>query len=66
MMFPSTNRPPRNPLLYYGGMIVFALGIIGGLIFVAMVGMDSPEFRKYFMYFIGMYMVGTTLILLGK
>ncbi len=43
-MLQPADRPPRNPLLFFAEILVFALGIIGGLIFVAMVGMYSAEF----------------------
>ena len=62
----QSHRSLRNPLLYFGGIFIFGIGIICGLAFVAIAGMDSPEFGNYFTYFIGMYVVGTTLILLGK
>lgn len=65
-MFPPINRPPRRSLLFFAGILVFSLGIVGGIVFVTIVGMDSPEFQNYFVYFIGMYMAGITLGLLGK
>lgn len=60
------GRPPRHPALLLAGVLVFGLGVVGGLLFVAIVGTDSPEFRKYFIVFVGMYMVGITLAALGK
>ena len=65
MLSPS-HRPPRYPRLFRSGLFVFAAGILGGFIFVAKVGSDSPEFQNYFGYFIAIYAIGTILILLGK
>jgi hypothetical protein len=65
-MFPPSHRPPRHPRVFRFGLFVFAVGIIGGFIFVANVGSDSSEFQRYFGYFIALYAIGTILVFLGK
>ena len=65
-MFVSQNTHVRIPLLFNGGRIGLILGILGGFIFVSVVGSDSPEFRNYSGYIVCVYVVSITLILIGK
>jgi len=57
---------PLYPLMFRAGLFVFGVGIVGGLVFVATVGSNSPEFRRYFGCFVALYMVGTVLVIMGR
>ncbi len=61
-----TNLPPRYPLLLILGLLAILAGVLGGFVFVAKVGIDSPEFREGFAYFIGMFIAGKTVANLAR
>ena len=56
----------KGRLLFRLGLLIFCAGVVGGLLFVTMVGTNSTEFRAYFGYFIGAYMVGILLMIFGR
>lgn len=57
---------PRRPFLFGSGLLIFGLGVVGGIIFGFIVGTKSPSFQTYFPVFIGTYIVGMLLILAGR
>ena len=58
------NRSPKNCILMNIGMIIFALGIVGGLSIAVIYGTDSQEFKNIFGYFIAMYGLASLLYFL--
>lgn len=65
-MYQPDMRPPRWPILFFAGVLIYIISTIGVLVFAVFVGFNSVEFHKYFIYFIGSYMVGTTIIMISK
>ena len=56
----------HNVYFFVSGAALFGLSLICGLVFALIVGSDSVEFRRYFQYFIALWMAGCMLIVLGR
>jgi hypothetical protein len=56
----------RRPVLGCLGLLIFGLGVVGGIVFALFVGMDSDEFQRYFPYFMLAYALGIALFFAGK
>jgi hypothetical protein len=54
------------PFMFRAGLLIIGIGVVGGLAFVATFGSSSLEFRRYFGYFVALYMVGTVLVIMGR
>lgn len=60
------SAKPRQGVLFWLGVLIFVGGVVGGFLFVAVVGRRSPEFRAGFGYFIAAYVVGMGLMAVGR
>jgi hypothetical protein len=60
--FSRGPNPPRNTVFFITGSLLFGLALVGGLIFVAVVGTDSVECRRFLQYFIATNMAGCMLV----
>ena len=52
-----------RPIMFFFGLVLFGVGIVGGLILVLFF---SAEFTHFFGYFVALYMLGALLVFLGR
>ena len=63
----SAQRPGRaRPIMFRFGLVLFGVGIIGGLFLALFFGQHSAEFTNFFGYFVALWMLGTMLVFLGR
>jgi hypothetical protein len=53
-------------IMFRFGLVLFGVGIIGGLFLALFFGQNSSEFTSFFGYFIALSMLGALLVFLGR